>query len=463
MGTPYEGKREINDIQGFSSPEGAALPNDDLDLQLAWLRAMDELGPDAINSKVLGEYWISYIGPCWNEYGVCKGNMREGILPPLSGEMNNEEWKHSNGAWIRTEIWACVTPGCPEKAIRYAFEDASVDHGFGEGTYAAIFVAAMESAAFVVNDLRTLLHIGLSKIPEDCRVARSVGIVIKGYDEGLDWKTVRNQVVQDSADLGWFQAPANVAFVVIGLLYGKGNFKKSMILAINCGDDTDCTGATIGSLMGIMYGTKGIPEDWKNYIGDGIVTISLIKGSGFYPETCQQLTDCVMNLIPAATRTRHFPLVKGAGPAIVITDGPDDFSQCDPQSFCGRQFVEDLFSRSPYSFTGENCYATVLVEFEREPIIAPHGELKGKITVKLKNMPEQKHFQLRWFLPEGWHVEGTTNLFAVNPVNSFYVQRSCVEFVMEAGETVAANSRVILEVSCCGRPTPILVPITILG
>lgn len=78
LGTPYEGKRELLDIDGFASKAGEPLPNDDLDLQLAWLRAVDELGPQNINSKTLGEYWISYVNPNWNEYGVCKANMRDG-------------------------------------------------------------------------------------------------------------------------------------------------------------------------------------------------------------------------------------------------------------------------------------------------------------------------------------------------------------------------------------------------
>ena len=59
MGTPYEGQRQLMDIHGFASEPGAPLPNDDLDLQLVWLRAVNEQGPDAITSKVLGEYWIS--------------------------------------------------------------------------------------------------------------------------------------------------------------------------------------------------------------------------------------------------------------------------------------------------------------------------------------------------------------------------------------------------------------------
>ena len=300
MGTPYEGNRDMHDIQGFVTEEGKVLPNDDLDLQLVWLRAMDEMGPESVNERVLGEYWMTHIGPMWNEYGIGKSNMREGLLPPLAGEVYNDKWKHSNGAWIRTEIWACLFPGCPEKAIRYAFYDACVDHGYGEGTYAAIFVAAMESAAFVIKDVKTLLEIGLSKIPTDCRMAKAVRLVMEEYEKGTDWKTVRQMLVEQSADIGWFQAPANVGFVVLGLLYGEGDFKKSMILAINCGDDTDCTGATIGSLMGIMNGTAGLPSDWRSHIGDQIATICNLNGHGAWPATCTELTERVMDMLLSA-------------------------------------------------------------------------------------------------------------------------------------------------------------------
>ena len=82
-----------------------------------------------------------------------------GFLPPISGELFNSQWQHSNGAWIRTEIWASLYPGHVEKAIRCAFEDASVDHGFGEGTYAAIFVAAL-SQVLVYNNLFNMLGDG---------------------------------------------------------------------------------------------------------------------------------------------------------------------------------------------------------------------------------------------------------------------------------------------------------------
>ena len=360
MGTPYEGRRELNDIHGFASKPGEPLPNDDLDLQLVWLRAVNDLGPENINSKTLGEYWISWITPHWNEYGICKANMRDGILPPMSGEYDNERWHHSNGAWIRTEIWASLYPAMPEKALRLAFEDASVDHGYAEGTNAAIFVAAMESAAFVIHDADALLDIGLSKIPEDCRVARAVRLVRKAYADGVDWKTCRQMVVEDSADLGWFQAPANVAFTVLGFLYGKGDFKQSLILAINCGDDTDCTGATLGALLGIMGGMAAIPEDWRAYIGDEIKSICVTNGHGRFPLSCTELTDCVLNLLPTTLRQNHQALFAGEQPQVQLSD-VTDFGGVTPEQFYGRAFVEELALRTRYSYTIEGTLADALV------------------------------------------------------------------------------------------------------
>ncbi len=461
MGTPFEGQKTLNDISGFNSKPGEPLPNDDLDLQLVWLRAVNDYGVKAINSKLLGEYWISFITPGWNEYGICKGNMRDGILPPMSGEIGNETWKHSNGAWIRTEIWASLFPGNPDAAIRLAYEDASVDHGLNEGTYAAIFVAAMESAAYIVKDVNTLLDIGLSKIPETCRVAKSVNIVRKAYAEGIDWKKTREMVLEDSADLGWFQAPANVAFTMIGLLYGEGDFKKSMIIAIDCGDDTDCTGATIGSLMGIMGGMEAIPADWRAYIGDEIKSICVTNGHGRFPNSCTELTDCIFNLLPETLRQDHMDIFNGQDTAYVLGDA-NDFSALDVQSFYGRSFVDSIANRKPCSYIIEGYYANAIVEFDDVPAIAPNGTLTGRISMRPHTMPEQKRYRLTFMAPEGWTVDYQKNLQTLG-LNSTVFDHASTAFTIHAGENVAAVNKLVCYIECAGRPTPILVPMQIMG
>ncbi len=319
LGAPFEGRQQVNDVTGYTNIiPGEPLPNDDLDLQLVWLKAVQERGPLGVNNRVLGEYWLNFIPPHWNEYGISKANQRAGLVPPLSGEYRNEKWKHSNGAWIRSEVWACMAPGCPDIAIRYAYEDASVDHGGGEGTFAALFTAAVESAAFVVSDRDELIRIGLSKIPPDCRVARSVGIALDCNSKGKSWLEAREAVVKDSEDLGWFQAPANIAYTVIGWLYGEDDLGKSICIAVNCGDDTDCTAATLGAILGIIRGKTAIPQEWVDPIGERILTVAVDRGSFLPPQTISDLTDQVMLQVPLMLGTYRAP--------IDISDGRTDIS-----------------------------------------------------------------------------------------------------------------------------------------
>ena len=461
MGTPYEGGREVLDIQGFVTKPGEVLPNDDLDLQLVWMMACEQLGPNRVNSHVLGEYWLGYVSPNWNEYGIGKSNMRLGLLPPLSGQYHNE-WKDSNGAWIRTEIWACMAPGCPDVAIKYACEDASVDHGMAEGTYAAIFVAAVEAAAFVVKDIRRLIEIGLSKIPANCRVARSVKLCCDCYDKGIDWKETRAKIVEDSADLGWFEAPANVAYVILGLLYGEGDFKKSMILAINCGDDTDCTGATIGSIMGIMGGTAFIPKDWSEHLGDNIITVSVDKGCLYgVPKTCTELTERVMKLIPIMIHAN-----KIGGLDIYAEKDENDIG--DGSCLMGGGVAADLCARPGYSFDMDFVFTSARIIFDREPTVTPGEELPMRIVFKNQlSGTGPRHLQLRWILPDGWSVEGCKNEVYVphsrpSIANASHT-RAEISFSLRAGEKVDFRNRIILEITMEGHPTVGLIPIVVMG
>lgn len=455
LGTPFEGRREIIEIEGYSTPKGVVLPNDDLDLQLVWLKALEDRGPLGVNAQLLGEYWINYIGPHWNEYGIGKCNMKAGLLPPMSGEYCNEEWKHSNGAWIRSEVWACLNPGNPDAAIKYAYEDACVDHGMGEGTYAELFTAALQSAAFVCTDIFELINIGLSKIPSDCRVTKSVNLALNAYKQGLSWKEARQIVLDDSlVDLGWFQAPANVAYTIIGLLYGEGDFKKSMLIAIGCGDDTDCTGATLGALFGIMYGEKALPADWKEYIGDNIITVAVERGSigYFLPKTCSELTDRIIALLPS--------MIKANNLNVDVNAQQDEYIVNDTTGF--KNYPTQLLSRSPYSIVSEFIYAKVLVDYGKAPVIKPNEEFT--LTLTFSNlMPDPKHLHIKWHLPEGFAVRGPKDIYLYHQSCNRRDTETTYEYTIIAGDKVDTLNRAILEVSAIGRPTVGLVSVVFLG
>ena len=130
LGAPFEGCRDFLNVKFYEQDLSAGPPpNDDLDLQLVWLAAVERYGRN-VNAHILAEYWLSYIIPNWAEYGMGKNNLRAGLVPPLSAHVDNP-YKDSCGCFIRSEIWACLAPGHPELAARYAYEDAIVDHAGG--------------------------------------------------------------------------------------------------------------------------------------------------------------------------------------------------------------------------------------------------------------------------------------------------------------------------------------------
>lgn len=445
LGAPFEGKKEMRDVAFYTQEDlyGKPEPNDDLDLQLVWLQALEEHGAKALNERILAEYWISCITAPWSEYGVCKANIRSGLLPPLSGACNNEKWKNSNGAWIRAEIWACLFPGNPDLAIRYAYMDSCVDHS-GEGIFSEMFIAALESAAFVVDDISRLIQIGLSKIPSDCRVARSVRLVCEHFAKGKDFKTVREAVVEDSKDLGWFQAPGNIAFTVIGLLYGKGDFGKTVCLAVNCGDDTDCTAATAGAIMGIIKGRSGIPKKWTKPIGETIQTIAINAIPLQVPQTLSELTNRVASAAMAAQACNPDPQI------LRLTEDATYISPKHIKGLNSDKEAQKIWSRSPYELTFDLPCMKLSAIYDNGPEIAAGEEKKLSIIARHPLHPDAM-ITLDWGLPEDWRISPSKQLqlYSLRDLNLK------IEIALTPGELNQAMIYIPLTVRLAGRDNPI--------
>ena len=406
LGMPFEGDTNIHDITFYTKPEeGEPAANDDLDLQILWLKAMQE--NDAhVDAFKLGKYWLKYVPVNWNEYGVGKANMRSGLMPPVSGEFNNARWKHSNGAWIRSEIWACLFPGNPLMAAKFAREDACVDHGMAEGTYAEIFTASIESAAFFESDRDSLISFGLSMIPSDCRVAKAVRTAVQAKKEGKEWKEARMAVIRNTEDMGWFQAPRNVAFTMIGWLYGDDDFGKSICIAVNCGDDTDCTGATLGSIFGIIGGTKAIPEKWRKPVGNKIATVAI---SGFAaPATLDVLTDSTVAMTKKVSTRYNLP----------VAIGPDKSNLHNLKQSLkpDKKTLEKLWNLSPWRVVRHNTDWVIIFDYIQEPFIQKNTA--RNLTVSVSNVTGNKElYKLNITgLPEKWQVSGL-------PADTFGVEK----------------------------------------
>jgi len=454
MGAPYEGNSDMQDISGYSTPKGVPLPNDDLDLQLVWLKAIEDVGPKMLTSNILAEYWMSQIPPHWCEYGICKSNMQYGLMPTLSGDYNNAKMKDSNGAWIRSEIWACLAPGFPNVSTKYAVMDACIDHGINEGTNAEIFTSALQSYAFIESDIRAIIEKALTFISRESRLYRCITLVLSEYDKKTPYRDVRNMIMEELADLGWFTAPGNVSFMIIGLLYGEGDFKQSLIYAINCGDDTDCTAATCGATLGIIYGAKGIPDELKEYVGDRIVTIS-INGSYNYkvPTSCTELTDRVMKLIPS--------VLYAQGVYMEYTDGQTEFD-ADAAFEIAKGYTQKFLQRKKRSFEITSGYHyRAVVEYDRDPVIAPEQEFRFTVAFSHK-FRQSLRVDLEMILPAGWTAQYNKSIY-IGETNQLSERSTISTFVLKANEAVDARNEIILKVTSHLSPLPMFIPITLLG
>lgn len=286
LGGPLEGRMELMDIKGYTQSFVESVENDDLDLQLVNLHCVEQYGGRA-DMALLSREWLEHVHFEYDEYGHALTNMRRGLGSPLSGCYNNF-FTDCMGSPIRSEIWAVICAGMPDLAAYYAYHDASVDHAGGEGVYGEIFFAVLESMAFVEKDKFRLIDTALSYLPSDSAVRRAVELLLDCYHKDMDWVSARQAIIDNFAGDNFTYAPVNIAFTLVGWLYEEG-FTRQMLTTINCGYDTDCTVATLGSLLGILYGTKYLDPYWTEPLGEKIITSRPITGFDA-PGTITELT-----------------------------------------------------------------------------------------------------------------------------------------------------------------------------
>ena len=223
----------------------------------------------------------------WGGFGISTEhtaylNLRNGISAPRSGsiEQNGSTMAEQIGGQIFIDTWGLVNPGNPDKAAAMAREAASVTHG-GNGVYGGIFVAACISCAFDEKDIVKIIEKGLSYIPENCEYANVVRIVME-YHAGHpdDWRACYH-FIHDN--YGYDKYPGNchiipnVAVMILALLYGNGEFDRTLEICNLCGWDTDCNVGNVATIMGVICGLEGISYDkWRKPINDLLICSSVV-------------------------------------------------------------------------------------------------------------------------------------------------------------------------------------------
>lgn len=275
--------RATEGLYGNSQPNPAeAVPwqiklvwdaDDDTDIEYVALHILETSGFDCNSTQIAGE-WLDHL----TANGIYVANkqawrlMLDGHLPPETGSRTfNEHW-YSVDAQISTEVLGAVSPGLPQTAIDLAGRFGRISND-GFAVHAAQVYAAMYADAFFEPNVVELVRKGLEAVPASSRTSRVISDVLDWYlrdanDGVLDWRAARRKLYDNyqGADshgryYNWAESTINAGATILALLYGQGDFKQTVQIAVLAGWDCDCNPATAGGLLGVIHGFGGLPTD----------------------------------------------------------------------------------------------------------------------------------------------------------------------------------------------------------
>ena len=396
LGQPWEGKTIPYELTFYDPVPTEMIPNDDLDLQVAWLQRILEEGLP-VDRHLLAGAWQDHIENWPDEYGTCQRNMDCLLMPPLTGA-HDANFPDGMGAAIRTEIWACLAPGDPKLAAHFAREDSCCDHT-GNGVHAAEFLATVESAAFLESDRDTLLDTGLAAIPQDCQLAQGIRMVRDLWPKLGDRNAVLARILERYDTRNFTDVKVNLPIIVLAWLSGDGDFSRCILDAVNCGQDADCTCATLGAILGLID-PDCIGEKWLEPVGHDLVLSSFMTGMA-PAKTIDEMTDQVAGLCPQVLEYYGSDVALEGAPAS-LDPVPERLPAETARRLCLPRPTdprEALLQTSPLDLT---------LAYPESVRQAPAQRGNYRLTVRNPlDRPVSAHVDLR--APLGWELEGQTS------------------------------------------------------
>lgn len=267
----WQGSIIPNDKVPVWKPEtvNGGFVNDDLYVEMTFLRTLELHGLMATTRQAGIDYANSQYGLCAANW-VGRDNLRRGIAPPDCGHPDNNLCADDIDYQIESDFAGLISPGLPQQVIRLGNVFGSLVNQ-GDGVWAGQFMGGMYAEAFFTKDVDRLIDAGLRCIPAESQYAQMVRDVRAWHAESPDgwetcWAKVKARYIDDSAfhrgkiDQPGSDVKPNGAFVVMGLLYGNGDFDRTMRVSMRCGWDSDCNPSSAAGVLATALGSKALLE-----------------------------------------------------------------------------------------------------------------------------------------------------------------------------------------------------------
>ena len=310
-GAPTEFRAQGKILQGDIKPDklSNAIGQDDLYVEMTFARVMDKVGLEA-TSEAYGEAFKDSKYGLWHANAGARRNLNRGIAAPMSGHPKYNLHADDIDFQIEADFIGIMCPGLPQEANKFADRVGRVMN-YGDGLYGGMFVGGMYAAAYFESDPRKVVEAGWACIPAESPYAKLIRDLLDWSAQTPDdWRKVWQQV-EDKWDkddpcpdgaLGAFNIDAklNGAYIAFGLIYGKGDWEKTMEIATRCGQDSDCNPSSAAGVLGTIIGYAKIPEAYRTELAK-------------IADTKFQFTDYSFNDIVASTEQRANMVIHQAG------------------------------------------------------------------------------------------------------------------------------------------------------
>lgn len=355
-----------------------AIDQDDLYVEMTFAAVMDRKGLDA-TSEDYGEAFRQSAYNLWHANAAARRLLARGVKPPLTGAPAYNLHADDIDFQIEADFIGLMTPGLPQESNRFCERVGRVMNS-GDGLYGGMFVAAMYSAAFFETDPRKVVEAGLAAIPAESHYGRVIRDVLDWSAQNpTDWtktwaiverKWNRDDVCVDGA-LGLFNIDAKIngAYIALGLLYGRGDFSRTIEVATRAGQDSDCNPSNAAGILGTMLGYSKIPDSWKR----GIPALADRKFA---------YTDYSLNDIVSSTVTRAMSVVQRAGGRVSDTDItiPAQAPVPPPLEHAFAHVPVAIIPSSDSAWTHEGTWARVAAQDDPQAIRAYRTDAAGAVT-----------------------------------------------------------------------------------
>ncbi|MEL6655115.1 MAG: ADP-ribosylglycohydrolase family protein [Bacteroidota bacterium] len=283
-GTPSDISPTIDFV--FIGPDSIWGADDDTDIEYIYQELLSQNQTTMLSGEQIRDGWLKHIRAeeenyLWVANQKAFDLMQTGMVPPATGDPENNPEYEMIDAQLTTEIFGLLAPTRPDIALKMAQlpiqNVARQNSEWISQFYVSMFslAAATDEQDSMKERVFWMAEQSKSYLPENSYAAKMYAFVWSLYQSGITWEQARDSVYiryqvneQDGYELtsrnlycnGCFAAGINFAASLVSLFYGEGDLKETIKIGALAGWDSDNPTATWGGLLGFILGKAGIEK-----------------------------------------------------------------------------------------------------------------------------------------------------------------------------------------------------------